>query len=261
MAIAPADRHDQAMASTGSSSSPGKTSKVPGARNFPTTSSTAQCAAALTVLLSVSRRRLARPGNSDFPSKVAGQPADLCTIVGALAALQGRVQAIEVWNEQTSVRMATNRSTGTLRRSALPRLLGVKAADRGITGRLRRAHPTGLNDGSTAIDDLVYLQRMYAAVRSAARRRRRASSGYNNPLMPSSATPTPPSQLQNHPSFFFRDTMERYRAVMSPMATRASAFGQRVRLGIDAKPVGGYEYARDIGEGRAGQYIVQLLTR
>ncbi len=237
----------------------------PGGRNFPDDVINELNAAGIKVLLSVVKApNWARPGNTDF--SVEGPPANNQTyadFVGALAGhYRGRVQAIEVWNEQNlwyewgHEPLDAGRYVDLLCRA----YSAIKAADPGIVVVSGALTPTGLNDGSTAVDDLVYLQRMYAA---GAKRCFDAvgahPSGYNNP--PDAkfgySNPAEPS-FKNHPSFFFRDTMERYRGVM---VANGDA-GKRIwptEFGWAAtpNPVGGYEYARDNSDEEQAQYIVR----
>jgi hypothetical protein len=172
------------------------------------------------------------------------------------------VQAIEVWNEQNlwyewgHEPLDPGRYVDLLCRA----YSAIKAADPSMTVVSGALTPTGLNDGSTAIDDLTYLQRMYAA---GAKRCFDAvgahPSGYNNPPDAKFGYSNPAEpRFKNHPSFFFRDTMERYRAVM--VANGDS--GKRIwptEFGWAAtpNPVGGYEYARDNGEDEQAQFIVR----
>ena len=162
----------------------------------------------------------ARPGNTD--RSVEGPPAnnqDYADFVGAFAArYKGRVKAIEVWNEQNlhyewgNEPLDPNRYVDMLCKA----YQAIKAADPNMVVVAGALTPTGVNDGSRAIDDVVYLQRMYAA---GAKRCFDAlgahPSGYNNPPDAKFGynNPAEPS-FKNHPSFFFRDTMERYRGVM-----------------------------------------------
>jgi hypothetical protein len=237
----------------------------PGARNFPDDVVNELNAAGIRILLSVVKApNWARPGNTDF--SVEGPPANNQTyadFVGALAAhYKGRVQAIEVWNEQNlwyewgHEPLDPGRYVDLLCRA----YSAIKSADPSMTVVSGAMTPTGLNDGSTAIDDLAYLQRMYAA---GAKRCFDAvgahPSGYNNP--PDAkfgySNPAEPS-FKNHPSFFFRDTMERYRAVM---VANGDA-GKRIwptEFGWAAtpNPVGGYEYARDNSDDEQAQFIVR----
>ena len=236
-----------------------------GARNFPDDVISQLNANGIKVLLSVVKApNWARPGNSDF--SVEGPPANPQTyadFVGALAAhYKGQVQAIEVWNEQNlwyewgHEPLDPNRYVDLLCKA----YSAIKNADPSITVVSGALTPTGLNDGSTAIDDLTYLQRMYAA---GAKRCFDAvgahPSGYNNP--PDAkfgySDPAEPS-FKNHPSFFFRDTMERYRGVMAANGDS----GKRVwptefGWASTPNPVGGYEYARDVSQDEQAQYIVR----
>ena len=124
----------------------------------------------------------ARPGNTD--RSVEGPPADPQTYadyVGAFAAHnKGKVKAIEVWNEQNlwyewgHEPLDPNRYVDLLCRA----YRAIKAADPGMIVLAGAPTPTGVNDGSTAIDDVAYLQRMYAAGASAGRGRA-AGAGRN----------------------------------------------------------------------------------
>ena len=120
--------------------------------------------------------------------------------------------------------------------------------------------PTGVNDGSTAIDDFAYLEQMYAAGAkncfdgmgahpSGYNIPPDAKFGYNNPAEPS---------FKNHPSFFFRDTMERYRAVMAANGDAGkriwpTEFGWASRAGWAP----GYEYANENTAAEQAEYIVR----
>jgi len=205
-----------------------------------------------------------RPPNTD--RSVEGPPAnnqDYADFVGAFAArYKGRVKAIEVWNEQNlwyewgHEPLDPGRYVDLLCKA----YQAIKAQDPGMVVVLGALTPTGVNDGSTAIDDVAYLQRMYAA---GAKRCFDAvgahPSGYNNP--PDAkfgySNPAEPS-FKNHPSFFFRDTMERYRAVMvangdSSKRIWPTEFG----WASEPNPVAGYEYARDITPDEQAQYLVR----
>jgi len=206
----------------------------------------------------------ARPGNTD--RSVEGPPAnnqDFADFVGAYAArYKGRVQAIEVWNEQNlwyewgNEPLDVGRFVDLLCRSY--RSMG--AADPNMVVVAGALTPTGVNDGKIAIDDLVYLERMYAAgARNCFDALGAHPSGYNNP--PDAkfgyTNPAEPS-FKNHPSFFFRDTMERYRAVM---VANGDA-GKRIwptefGWASESHPVPGYEYARDNTPDEQAQFLVR----
>ena len=224
-----------------------------GQKNFPDDIVGDLTGGGLNVLLSVVKAPdWARPGNTKF--NVEGPPADpqrYADFVGALAArYKGRAKAIEVWNEQNlwyewgGEPLDVGRYVDLLCKG----YRAIKAADPGMVVVAGAMTPTGVNDGSTAIDDVVYLQRMYAAGAKGCFDAIGAHpSGYNNP--PDAkfgySNPAEPS-FKNHPSFFFRDTMERYRAVM---VANGDA-GKRIwptefGWASTPSPHNGYEYARD----------------
>lgn len=219
----------------------------------------------LNVLMSVVKApNWARPGNTDF--SVEGPPANLqdyADFVGALSAhFKGRVKAIEVWNEQNlwyewgHEPLDPGRYVDMLCRA----YRAIKGSDPGMTVVAGALTPTGVNDGSIAIDDVAYLQRMYAAgAKNCFDAVGAHPSGYNNP--PDAkfgySNPAEPS-FKNHPSFFFRDTMERYRNVMvangdSGKRIWPTEFG----WASEGNPVPGYEYARDVTAEEQAQYLVQ----
>lgn len=206
----------------------------------------------------------ARPANTD--RSVEGPPADLQTYadyVGAFAAHhRGRVKAIEVWNEQNlwyewgGEPLDPGRYVDMLCRA----YRAIKAADPSIAVIAGALTPTGVNDGRIAIDDVAYLQRMYAAgARNCLDGVGAHPSGYNNPpdAKMGYSNPAEPS-FKNHPSFFFRETMERYRAVM---VANGDA-GKRVwptEFGWASTPYPhpGYEYAAQNTEQEQAEFIVR----
>ncbi len=220
----------------------------------------------LNVLMSVVKApNWSRPGNTDLSVEGPPQnPQDYADFVGALAShFKGRVKAIEVWNEQNlwyewgHEPLDPGRYMELLCRA----YAAIKAADPSMAVIAGALTPTGVNDGSTAIDDVVYLQRMYATGRL-----QRCSdgigahpSGYNNPPDAKFGynDPTAPS-FKNHPSFFFRETMERYRAVMvangdSGKRIWPTEFG----WASTSNPVPGYEYARDNTLQEQAEFLVR----
>jgi hypothetical protein len=220
----------------------------------------------MNILMSVVKApNWARPGNTDL--SVEGPPAnpqDYADFVGALAArYKGKVKAIEVWNEQNLWYEWGHEPLDPGRyMELLCRAYGaIKGADPSMSVIAGALTPTGVNDGSTAIDDVAYLQRMYATGRV-----QRCSdgigahpSGYNNPpdAKYGYSNPAEPS-FKNHPSFFFRDTMERYRNVMvangdSGKRVWPTEFG----WASTGSPVAGYEYARDNTAEEQAQFLVQ----
>ncbi len=201
----------------------------------------------------------ARPANTDL--SVEGPPAnlqDFADFVAAYAArYKGKVQAIEVWNEQNlwyewgHEPLDPGRYVDMLCRS----YRAIKAADPGMVVVAGALTPTGVNDGSIAIDDVAYLQRMYAAgAKNCLDAVGAHPSGYNNPpdAKMGYSDPSAPS-FKNHPSFFFRDTMERYRETMVANGdTGKRIWPTEFGWAAEPNPVPGYEYAPRQHPGRAG---------
>jgi LysM repeat protein len=202
-----------------------------------------------------------------------GPPAnyqDYWNFVSALAnRYAGRVDAYEVWNEQ-NLRREWNGDT--LSASRYVQLLAgaynaIKAADPAaivVSGALA---PTGWNDGVTAIDDRVYFEAMYAAGVAAYSDAIGAHpNGWAN--SPSSRCcrqePDVPSH-NDHPSFFFRQTMEDYRAIMvrygdSGTKIWATEFGWGTLEGLGGTPQPGYEFVSYNTAAEQASYLTQAFT-
>jgi LysM repeat protein len=151
-----------------------------------------------------------------------GPPADFqeyARFMGALAQrYKGKVHAYEIWNEQ-NLRREWNGAT--LSASSYISLLraayqAIKAADPNALVISGAPAPTGVNDGVTAIDDRVYLAQMYAAgLASVSDGIGAHPNGWANPpdSLCCNATDGVPTH-DDHRSFFFRQTVEDYRAIM-----------------------------------------------
>jgi len=209
----------------------------------------------------------ARPGDTD--RSLQGPPAnpqDLADFAAAVAArYRGRIAAIEVWNEQNLVHEWGGEPLDAARyvRMLCAAYRSIKAQDSSMIVVAGGLTPTGVNDGVTAIDDVTYLRSMYqAGCRDCMDALGVHPSGYNNP--PSARLghqdPAEPA-FKAHPSFFFFETMTRYRQVMvaygdSGRALWPTEFG----WASAANPATGYEYARDVTEEEQARYLVDALT-
>ncbi len=237
----------------------------PGSRSYADDIIDQLSGAGLNVLASIVKAPdWARPGNTD--RSVEGPPENPQTYadyVGAFAAAnKGKVKAIEVWNEQNlwyewgNEPLSASRYVDLLCRA----YASIKAADSSISVIAGALTPTGVNDGKVAIDDVTYLQQMYAAGA------KRCSdgigahpSGYNNPpdAKMGYSNPAEPS-FKNHPSFFFRDTMERYRAVMVANGdTGKRVWPTEFGWASTPNPHPGYEYAAQNTEQEQAEFIVR----
>lgn len=196
---------------------------------------------------------------------------DFWNFMGAMAAhFKGRVQAYEIWNEQN---LSREWEGAPLSAADYVRLLkgayqAIKAADPGAIVVSGAPTPTGISDGVWAIDDRVYLQQMYnAGLRYYCDAVGAHPSGYANPpdvrFMGGDFDPS--RGFDDHPSFFFRNTMEDYYGVMAANGDGgkriwATEFGWPTTdgMGVSASP--GYEFANDINEQQQADYLVRAYT-
>jgi hypothetical protein len=208
-----------------------------------------------------------RPAGTDLG--VEGPPAnpqDYADFVGAMAArYRGRVHAYEIWNEQNLYYEWGREPLDASRYVKLLKLAyqAIKAQDPKAVVVSGALTPTGINDGVIAIDDRTYLQQMYnAGLKWTCDAIGVHPSGYANP--PDSKFgegPAGPSH-NDHPSFFFRHTMEDYRTVMvingdGNKRLWPTEFGWSSTHGLGAPPAAGYEYANYNTEQDQASYIVR----
>jgi len=202
----------------------------PGQRNWPDDTIGTYNGAGIQILVSIVKApNWARPGNTDFG--VEGPPSDPATyasFVGEFAGRYcGRVQAIEVWNEQNLHYEWGNQALDPAAYMALlkPAYAAIKAAcpsTKVISGALT---PTGA-PAPWAMDDFAYLEGMYQnGLKNYADGIGAHPSGYNVPPDATSATACAAIQVSGnsfngpcdapHHSWSFRSTMEGYRAIMA----------------------------------------------
>ena len=146
-------------------------------------------------------------------------PNDLADFFRAMATrYKGRVGAYEVWNEQNlSCAEWGCKPVNAADYVNLLRLSyqAIKAADPSaivISGALT---PTGWNDGTTAIDDVVFLDQMYAAgLKNYCDAIGAHPNGFDNPPGDWVDRSTDSNaQMKGHPSFYFRRA-EQLRDIM-----------------------------------------------
>ncbi len=197
-----------------------------------------------------------------------GPPAnaqDLADFMGALAGrYSGRIQAIEVWNEQNLAHEWGGEPIDAARYVTMLRVSyqAIKARDASIYVIAGGLTPTGVNDGVLAIDDVVYLGQMYrAGLKSYMDGLGVHPSGYNNPPdatygYQNAAEPA----YKNHPSFFFQETMRRYRQVMLTYGDSGKdLWPTEFGWASSPNPVAGYEYAANVTETEQAEYLVRSL--
>ncbi|MCG3209132.1 MAG: hypothetical protein FOGNACKC_02751 [Anaerolineae bacterium] len=222
------------------------------------------------VLLSIPKAPdWARPFDDD--KSVEGPPADPDQYARFVALVaeryRGRVQAIEVWNEQNlwyeaggAGRIDPAKYVDLLQRS----YRAIKAANPDMIVVSGALTPAG-NVGDLAKDDVEYLQGMYAAGAKGYFDALGAHpSGYNCPALgdwrtvaDAQANFRGPFENRHH-SWCFRGTMEGYREVMvangdGDKAIVPTEFG----WAVSGNPQPGYEYARDNTPEEQAQWIVE----
>jgi hypothetical protein len=209
----------------------------------------------------------ARPAGDN--RSVEGPPADYGTFAAFLgqvaARYQGRVQAIEVWNEQNlwyeggGSPMPPEQYVAMLSAA----YQAIKAADPGMIVVSGAMTPAGSVAGA-AIDDIDYLNGMYAAgLKNVSDAIGAHPSGYNCPATGDWQTVTDPAAGfrgpfdNRHHSWCFRGTMEGYRNVMVANGDNAKTiWPTEFGWAVSSNPQAGYEYARDNTLQEQAEWIV-----
>jgi hypothetical protein len=198
-----------------------------------------------------------------------GDPATFGTFMGAVTTrYAGKVQAYELWNEENLDREA---GTGNVDPTTYLPLLesgysAVKAADPSALVLLGAPSPTTSNIPGAVIDDLTYLQNLYAInngevaayfdVLSA------HPSGFSNP--PDCTPATPECSLSGgwntDDSFFAFTRVSEYRDIMVQYGDSAkqiwfTEFGYC----SNSSPPPGYEYCGYVTEDQQAQFLVQAF--
>ena len=238
----------------------------PGQRNWPDDKLNAFNAAGLNVLVSIVKApNWARPGNTDF--NVEGPPADpgtYASFVGDFAGRYcGKVQAIEVWNEQNLWYEWGNETLSASRYMALlkPAYNAIKGACPSIQVISGAPTPTGAQPPA-AIPDFTYLEQMYQnGLKAYSDGIGVHPSGYGNPPDArvqdfQAGTYGRPSHV-NHASFYFRNIMEQYHNIMLKYGDNAKLWPTEFGWASSSSPVAGYEYAAYNSEQQQAEYIVR----
>ncbi|UCC87469.1 MAG: cellulase family glycosylhydrolase [Anaerolineales bacterium] len=226
--------------------------------------------AGIKVLLSIPKAPdWARPPGTDL--SVEGPPADYATFAYFLGQVtqryQGRVQAIEVWNEQNlwyeggGAPMPPEQYVAMLAAA----YQAIKAADPNMI--VVSGAPTPAGDvGGAAIDDISYLSAMYAAgLKEVSDAIGAHPSGYNCPagaywetVNDLTATSFRGPFENRHHSWCFRGTMEGYRNVMVANGDAAKTiWPTEFGWASSGNPAPNYEYAADNTLEEQAQWTVE----
>ncbi|KAA3663962.1 MAG: hypothetical protein DWQ04_08130 [Chloroflexi bacterium] len=217
------------------------------------------------VLLGVSKA----PEWSRPTTELDGPPSDFAhfeTFMAFLAArYQGQVAAYELWNEPNLMREWNGRSLNAADLVELIRFgaNGVRQHDPNAILISAAPATTGINDGISAIDDRVYLRNMLdAGLANYINAIGAHPYGWANPPDSSFANPAPHTVGHNdHPSFFFTDTLNDYTAIMNESGTSlpiwVTEFGWGSFDGLDAPPPPGVEYMGNVTAWQQAEYTLR----
>ncbi len=196
-----------------------------------------------------------------------GDPTLFQAFMNLLAArYKGQVAAYELWNEPNLQRewygmpLSAPALVGLIQAGAA----GVRAADSEAILISAAPATTGINDGITAIDDRVYLGQMIASgVTDHVDAIGAHPYGWANPPSSSAANPDPVSPSHNnHPSFFFADTLRDYRQLLDAAGQIetpiwVTEFGWGSYDGLNASPPPGVEYMGAVNEEQQAAYTIE----
>ena len=181
---------------------------------------------------------------------------------------RGRVVAYELWNEPNLAREWRGDTLDPARFVALVAegARAVRAADPDALVISGAPAVTGINDGVEAIDDRVFLRGMYeAGIAQWVDGIGAHPYGFANPPDESWQSPTHVASSHNsHPSFFFRDTLEDYRALMLAYGDTGhqiwvTEFGWSSTDKMGQMDTTGWEYGREVSEAQQADYVVRAF--
>ena len=220
----------------------------------------------IAVLLSVAKA----PEWSRPTTELDGPPTDFTLYQAFMNHLasryQGRVAAYELWNEMNLQREWNGRPLDAADFVALIRLgaTGVRLADPAAILISGAPAPTGINDGQTAVDDRVYFRQMLAAGLSEFVDVIGVHPyGWANPPETTYAQPdTAVPSHNDHPSFFFQDTLSDYASLLAdhdaadkPLWVTEFGWGSFDGFGFD--PPTGAEFMTAVSEWQQAQYTLR----
>ncbi|MEZ4593200.1 MAG: cellulase family glycosylhydrolase [Chloroflexota bacterium] len=226
-------------------------------------------ASGIRVLLGVAKA----PEWSRSTTELDGPPDDYALYRDFLQLLArryaGQVAAYELWNEPNLQR----EWNGTpLDAAALTELIrfgaeGVRAGDPAALVISGAPAVTGINDGVTAIDDRVYFRGMLAAgVAQVVDGFGVHPYGWANPPGTTFANPdTAVPSHNNHPSFFFQDTLTDYGNLLTEFGVAEkqlwlTEFGWGSFESFSQPPPAGAEFMNNVTEWQQAEYTQQAFA-
>lgn len=179
---------------------------------------------------------------------------------------EGRVAAYELWNEPNLAREWRGDKLDPARFAALVAegAAGVRAGDPAAVVISGGPAVTGIDDGMTAINDRVFLRGILeAGIALHVDAIGAHPYGYGNPPEESYRDDSHEATSHNdHPTFFFRDTLEDYRGIMLKQGAGGhqiwvTEFGWPSPEGMGGMDLSGWEYGREVSEADQAEYIVR----
>ncbi len=226
-------------------------------------------AADIAILLSVAKA----PEWSRPTTEMDGPPADLDHFRSFMRRLAerypGRIAAYELWNEPNLRREWNGAPLDPARLVALMAAGadGIREVDGAALLVSGSPAPTGIDDGRVAVDDRRYLAGMLAAGAAGVVDAIGVHPyGWANPARASVARPDPAATSHNnHPSFFFRDTLEDYRALLvaADAADRplwATEFGWGSFGDLGAAPPPEAAFMNDVSPEQQAAYTLEAIA-
>ncbi len=222
----------------------------------------------LSVLLSVSKA----PEWSRPTTEMDGPPSDFALyeqFMHTLAArYRGQVAAYELWNEPNLQREWNGSPLGGATFVELLRAgaTGVRTAD--LHSVLIAGAPavTGINDRVTAVDDRLFLQEMLqAGMADLVDGIGVHPYGYGNPPDSTAVQPSPLTRSHNnHPSFFFADTLRDYHHLLAANGTElpfwVTEFGWGSFENVAAAPPDEASFMADVNEWQQAEYTLHAFA-
>ena len=222
----------------------------------------------LKVLLSVAKA----PEWSRPTTEMDGPPGDFAQFrefMEYLAArYEGNVAAYELWNEPNLQREWNGMplSAGSFAQLVHQGAAGERAADAQALVISGAPATTGVNDGLIAIDDRVYLRELLSQDMGDLDGIGVHPYGWANPPAASAAdTQQLAPTHNNHPSFFFSDTLRQYQAILSDAGYEQlplwlTEFGWGSFEGFGAAPPAEAQFMSYVSEWQQAQYTQEALA-
>jgi hypothetical protein len=199
-----------------------------------------------------------------------GPPSDYTHFTTFMALLagryQGQVAAYELWNEANLQRewMGVPLSAADLVALIEAGAAGVRQVDPEVILISAAPSPTGINDGVTAVDDRQYFQEMVnAGVLDVVDAVAAHPYGWANPPDATVSNPDPvAASHNNHPSFFFLDTLQDYHRILETAGQPdtqiwVTEFGWGSFDQLDGTPPAGVEFMNDVDEWQQAVYTLR----